>query len=160
MKQIFKAKIVCKSCKGTGIYTGFAERNGFGVVCYECKSTGKIDYEFEYEEFVKREEREDIEQVLQCNPGIGVGVNEQKGLTLQSFGGMSYKDWKAGKEFKRGTEMREFTCPAWFYQTANCDLKPTWNECMACGSFSSCKHFRNKAECWNRFDKEQAEAGK
>jgi hypothetical protein len=50
--------------------------------------------------------------------------------------------------------MRKYTCPAWWYQSADYKKKPNWKECLACGSFSSCKHFSIKQNCWDRFDKE------
>jgi len=92
--------------------------------------------------------------VLKANPGIGVGVLAERGLTLESFGGMPYKDWLNGKPFPAGSEMRDYTCPAWFYQSADYDRKPGWDWCTISGTFSGCSHFSTKEKCWERFDKE------
>jgi hypothetical protein len=69
---------------------------------------------------------------------------------------MPYKDWLAGKKWKPGMEDRQHTCPAWFYQSFDYNLKPDWKECCGCGSFSGCDSFPIKSECWKRWDKEFA----
>lgn len=56
---------------------------------------------------------------------------------------------------QQGEKMRKFTCPAWWYQSVDYEKKPDWEECIGMGSFSNCKHFKNKDFCWERFDKEQ-----
>jgi len=137
----------CKDCKGTGLYAGMGERDGYAVQCYKCSGTGKYHFVHEYEEFTDRKTRNDVTKVIECNPGIMAGGN-------LNFGGMSYQEWLSGKKFKTGMEMREYTCPAWWYQTANYEKKPNWEECWGCGLFSSCKHFKNKQTCWERWDKE------
>lgn len=150
--EIFKVSEVCKSCKGTGIFKGMGERDGFGVVCHTCKGTGCHEYTHEYEEFASKVNRSDVEQVLQVNPGISVGTGN--GYTLNSFGGMPYKDWVKGEEFPKRSEMRQFSCPAWWYQSADYKKKPSWDWCLGCGTFSSCSHFNTKEKCWDRFDNE------
>jgi hypothetical protein len=87
---------------------------------------------------------------VQVNPGIVLGGPKGK----FDFGGMSYKDWSDGKLFLPKSEMREFTCPAWWYQIADYSKKPRWDGCIHVGSFSGCKHFGQKCECWERWDKE------
>jgi len=160
-KHVIEYNARCDSCKGSGLYCGFAEKKGFTVVCRECKGTGKVHKEITYYDFEKRVERKDVKRVLQHNPGFGIGtgqVNKDSGNPIfvgsESFGGLSYKDWKAGKPFVRGTEMREFVCPAWWYQSADYSKKPKWDECIGCGSFSDCKNFINKEKCWEKFDKQ------
>ena len=145
----------CKSCKGTGLYTGMAERDGAAVVCHTCKGTGKYHFRYEYEDFEGRVDRDDILHVFEVNPGICIGTGS--GHSFGDFGGMSYKDWKAGKPFLDGTENRKYTCPYWWYQSADYKKKPQWSECMdALGrSFSHCPHFGTKNKCWGRFDSEQ-----
>ena len=138
----------CQSCKGTGLYKGMAERDGYAVVCHRCKGTGKVYFSHEYEEFTNRQPSVNIHTVLKTNPGIMVGGADFK------FGGMSYDEWAGGKPFPDGSEMREFTCPAWWYQSADYDKKPEWRGCLVCGSFSSCRHFVKKRKCWERWDKE------
>jgi hypothetical protein len=142
----------CKSCDSTGLYVGLAERDGSAVVCHTCKGSGRQHTKIEYDDFEGRLLRADVHHVVQANPGIVVGTNNGQ-YQYSDFGGMSYRDWSEGKPFPQGSENRRFTCPAWWYQTADYAKKPEWKECDW-GLFSSCKHFGNKAECWKRWDRE------
>lgn len=153
MKRTIEYKCKCKACAGTGIYVGLAERDGSGVVCHRCRGTGYREERIEYEDFDGRVKRGDVLRVFQSNPGIAIGVNKKRDLYLKSFGGMTYKDWAQNKSFPHGSEMRDFTCPAWWYQGVNYEKKPDWNECLGCGAFSSCENYSNKADCWTRWDK-------
>ena len=143
----------CPACNGTGLYVGMAERDGFAVVCHQCGGTGKYTFFHEYENFERREERRGIRRVLETNCGICVGT--RNGYNIESFGGMPYKEWLSGFDFPPKSEMREFTCPVWWYQSANYELKPDWDECVIGRSFSDCPYFKNKEKCWDRFDKEK-----
>ena len=154
MKNEFKADAECMLCSGTGIYVGMGERDGFGVVCRTCKGTGCQKLTMSWKDFDERKVRTDVARVLQANPGIIVGTSSDSGLTIDSFGGIPYEEWLAGKMFERGTEDRAHTCPAWFYQSTDYSKKPDWKECEGGGPFSRCQHFGNKAECWKRFDNE------
>ena len=142
----------CPGCNGTGLYVGMGERDGWAVQCHICKGTGKDRFILNYEEFTGRKEREGVRIVLQANPGICVGGDLK--------GGKPYADWKRGEPFRAGEELRDHTCPAWFYQSADYEKKPDWKECDIFGTFSSCRHFPNKSDCWKRWDKEQDVAGK
>ena len=147
----------CPACNGTGIFVGMAEKDGAGVVCHKCNGTGCFRFVHEYEEFEKREERIGIRRVFETNPGIMIGENEHLGL--KDFGGVSYRDWLDGKPFPDKSEMRKFTCPAWWYQCVHNYLRPHWDECYSAlgGRYSDCKHFADKEKCWERFDKERGE---
>ncbi len=156
MPKRFEVDAECEACKGTGIYVGIAERDGFGVQCHTCKGTGQEHLILEWKDFEGRKDREDVKQVLQVNPGICAGIGKDKQFTLESFGGMPYRDWQEGKPFPKGSEMRAFICPAWWYQSADYKRKPDWEECTGCGSFSGCQHFNKKHLCWARWDRENA----
>ena len=135
----------CTSCKGTGIYVGMGEKGDVGVVCHSCKGTGCTAISVEYTPFRNRKPA-NVKRVHQCNPGIYIDASEK-------YGGMPYEEWARGKPFEVGMENREFTCPAWYYQSCNYDLKPNWEWCEY-GSFSQCSHFDTKQKCWARFDKD------
>jgi len=154
--HIIELDCICTDCNGTGLYRGFAEGKEFGVVCYECKGTGKAHIKFEYDDFKGKVKRTEVKQVIAVNPGIGVAVSN--GYTLDSFGGMRYEDWFKGKPFPPKSEMRQFVCPAWWYQAADYDLKPGWcrEYGFSLGSFSSCPRFPKKELCWERFDSEHS----
>jgi len=140
MKSI---KIECPDCKGTGLYTGMCERNGVAVQCKGCSGLGWTEYA--YTEFIARQDRPDVVWVLDRNPGICVSPE-------LNIGGMSYSDWASGKKFEPGMEMREYTCPYWWYHQKH--------ELSRCGSgsspgraYSACDHFDDKKHCWEEFDK-------
>ena len=146
----------CVLCKGTGLYQGMGEKKEFAVQCCACKGTGKYHFIHEYEKFTGRKNKQGIKRVLQYNPGICIKI--MPGDThLDTFGGMSYKDWKKGKLFTIGMEMRKYTCPAWWYQFT--DLKVSWNKCINLGSFNKCNNFKDKVNCWKRWDKEYTKNG-
>lgn len=148
--------IVCTSCKGTGLYVGFAEHDGAAVVCRGCKGTGCHHYVMNYTLFVCREVRNDVKRVYRINPGIGIGEGKEKQYKLEDFGGMPYEEWACGKLFPKGSENRSFVCPAWWYQSADSKKKPGWGKCLGggFGAFSSCDHYSEKSICWAQWDRE------
>ena len=150
--SIIEFKEKCKNCGGTGLYVGAAERDGSAVICRNCNGTGCNKFRYEYEEFKERIDREDIKRVYEVNPGIVIG--EGKNLKLEDFGGITFDEWKQGKKFIPGTENRKFTCPAWWYQFADYNKVPKWEECLLAGKFSHCEHFWEKERCWERWDME------
>ena len=148
---------VCHSCSGTGLYVGLAERDGAAVVCHKCDGTGCFHFVHEYTPFKERIGRSDVKRVFETNPGICIGTGKDGRFNLSDFGGMPFSEWESGKVFPSRSENRGFTCPAWWYQSADYKKKPGWDECISCGSFSGCKSFPTKAECWKRFDKDNRE---
>lgn len=156
MKHKIEFNEECKACKGTGIYSGIGEYNGCAVVCHDCKGTGCFHFVYEYKDFKERRYNKNIRHIYECNPGIKIG--ESNKFQFSDFGGMSYDDWFIGKKFTIGMENRKFTCPAWWYQSANYELKPNWSDnhrkCIAIGSFTNCEYYNQKDGCWKRFDKE------
>lgn len=135
----------CGECRGTGLYIGFAEGDGTAVVCTRCKGTGKKM--LDYRPFVKRNPPPHrVKRVFQTNIGYGTTPNDPSGMPVE--------DWDAGKPFPKGSEDRQRSCPAWFYQSADYSKKPNWQECAGCGVFLQCRHFPKKDECWKRWDKE------
>lgn len=141
----------CKACGATGLYMGMGERHGAAVVCEHCGGTGKQHHRIEYDDFNGRRPRDNVKRVFRCNPGISIGESDT--VRLEDFGGLDYAAWTAGEPFVAGTEMRRFTCPGWWYQTADFIKKPNWNECRG-ARFSICPSFPNKAACWARWDRE------
>ena len=153
MKKTVEFDEVCKSCGGTGIYSGMGEDKNSGVVCKTCNGTGCYHFKYTYEEF-KRRKKANFEWIYERNPGIKVGKGN--GFIHSDFGGMPFKDWIEGEPFPVKSENRKFTCPAWWYQSCNYELKPQWKECdNSLGrTFSECPYFITKEKCWERWDKE------
>ena len=140
----------CRGCQGTGVYTGMGERYGMAVVCHTCRGTG--EEKIPYVPFTGRQEREDVLRVVSTNPGIALTPDSTQG-------GVSYQQWLSNPDSvrERGREIREHTCPAWWYQGANHDKYPEWEECIKIGAFSSCPSFAQKEKCWEKFDQEDSE---
>lgn len=148
----------CESCKGTGLYLGMAERDGSAVVCHTCKGEGHYEETIRWTEFKRLKGQKGVRRVFAAARGIciGEGTVEGRKLRLEDFGGLDYDLWLALKnktKFPEGTEMRQFTCPAWFWQTVDSDKKPDWKECQHFGSFSKCPHFVIKNSCWEKYDR-------
>jgi len=51
----------CSSCRGTGLYSGFAEAKGTAVICTTCKGTGKQI--IKYIPFTALQRRDDVQTV-------------------------------------------------------------------------------------------------
>lgn len=142
-------KAECDDCSGTGIYSGFAEGKGFAVVCNRCRGTGCRT--ILYKDFTKRKMKNNIHTVVRSGMGIMVAGNHD-------FGGLPYTNWLQLKDpvkFPKGTEMRNYTCPAWFFQEADYKKKPNWKECIDWGNFRDCQYFKKKEDCWKKWDTEQ-----
>jgi len=155
VKKVIEFDEKCPSCDGTGLYVGMGEHSGAAVVCHKCNGTGCHRFVHEFEEFSTLKERPGIKRVYQTNPGIGIG--EGNGHQLEDFGGMPVAEWAEGRPFIPGMEMRRFTCPAWWYQSADYKLKPEWPECSKTlgNPFSRCPNFPMKVQCWERWDTEK-----
>lgn len=154
MKHTVEYDCECTACQATGLYCGMGEKEGAGIVCHTCKGTGQVHKIHKYTDFEGRKKKRGVMRVYQANPGICIGTGN--GHRFSDFGGMPYDLWEKGQNFPEKSEMRQFTCPAWWYQSADYKKKPNWSECNdnIGGAFSGCKHFDNKHECWERFDKE------
>jgi hypothetical protein len=148
VKHTFDWTEACPECKATGVYIGFAEKDGAGCACSACKGTGELKHHVEYEEFEGKRRCEGLKKVYPYNPGVCLRANGQ--------GGMGYDEFFAGMPFPRGSEPRVQSCPAWYYQGADYMLKPDWKEC-GYGSFLACQHFGTKHLCWARWDRENPE---
>ena len=81
-------KVECQSCDATGIYKGFMEREGEGVVCVNCRGSGCIT--FKYKPFAKRKKRKGINRIR-----VGSGLILDKPRTESWF---SYEEFE--KRFK------------------------------------------------------------
>lgn len=142
----------CPPCDGTGLYAGLAEHDGVAVICRNCKGTGCHHFKYSYTPFVSRKVRGDVERVFKQN--IGVVIGSDNGHQLTDFGGLPYSEWRGGKQFTIGTEDREHSCPARWYQADDSCSQPDWDECVDAGeAFKNCKNYWRKSKCWQRFDK-------
>lgn len=157
MANTIKFRQRCKPCHGTGLYRGMGELAGAAVVCHTCKGGGYKDITITYETFEGRiDPPSEVLYVYGTNPGIAVDGNGSVP------GGVPITAWLADPDApaQPGTEMREHTCPAWWYQSIDSDKKPAWDDDdrkCGWGQFSSCAFFTEKAGCWARWDRENAQ---
>lgn len=87
-----KIETECSSCRGTGIYRGFAEPQGVGVVCLDCDGTGCRM--MEYTPFTGLKRRDDVRTVQRSRGSLifaGVGP---------TGGSVSYEEFLNGKRPK------------------------------------------------------------
>jgi hypothetical protein len=154
-KHTWTQEAQCRSCKGTGLYVGLAERDGAAVVCLMCGGTGSRTIVVEWHDFEGRKERDDVERVFEVATGIRIGKGKDGKFSLADFGGMPYEDWAADKPFPEGSEMRQFTCPmGWCQALPGASNTAEWCDRQAGGSmlFSECHRFDRKAGCWENYD--------
>jgi len=82
-------KAQCKACGGTGIYRGFAEPEGVGVICQSCAGTGCV--EIRYEPFTERRRRSGVHTVRRSSGTfIATGVGPTRGS-------VSYEEFLRGR---------------------------------------------------------------
>ena len=90
MKQSVQAE--CSSCGGTGIYCGFAEAKGTGVVCLNCDGTGCCT--IEYTPFSGIKKRSNVNTVYRSRGTfIATGVGS-------TGNGITYAEFLSGKRPK------------------------------------------------------------
>lgn len=86
-------KVECRECGGTGLYRGFAEREGTAVVCLRCNGTGCRKIMFEvgeiiYTPYLGRKKRQDVHFVYESQGTLvfaGVGAKRGTEMTYSEF---------------------------------------------------------------------------
>jgi hypothetical protein len=82
-------KIECRSCRATGLYSGFAEPKGTAVVCLACRGSGAET--LDYTPFTKRKAKSGIKTVSLSRGSLivtGVGA---------VGGSITYAEFQKGK---------------------------------------------------------------
>jgi hypothetical protein len=89
MTKTMKVKAECLACGATGIYCGFAEAKGEGVVCLDCGGTGC--QVISYKPFTKRRRKK----------GVKVVRRSRGSFIVTGIGGtgdaVAYEEFLAGK---------------------------------------------------------------
>ena len=159
MQQTFRAKAECKSCGGTGLYQGMAEKKGSAVICYVCNGTGCEDIEINYIPFKKRKLTNQVKRVFKNSCGYAHGsedVTTREGVRIKfSVGGCTYEDWLKGADPK---PVKDLYCPfLWTGQMLQSkdvgDLyKDRCNKTLCGGRITDCKYYKDKVECWKIYE--------
>lgn len=83
--MIQRVETECSSCQGTGIYRGFAEPQGVGVLCLNCDGSGCRT--MEYTPFTGLKKRNDVRTVQRSRGSLifaGVGPTGSS-ITYEEF---------------------------------------------------------------------------
>jgi len=149
-------QIECKSCKGTGLYVGMAERGWAAVVCSTCKGSGETT--FEYEEFTGRKKMEGVNRVFLG--GFGYVITDIDVVDTPITGellpfskyGCTYEEWLNGAVPEH---IKFLYCPYIAYNNGMGN-EPLGDKCRAgnsaLGRISDCRHYGDKLECWKEFE--------
>lgn len=154
MSNKIQVDVECSSCGGSGLYCGFAEKNGCAVICSTCNGTGceKISYK----PFVKRHIKHTIKRVFKSSYGYCHGPNNvitDEGVLIRfEEGGCTYQEWLNGAEPK---PVKDLYCP-YLWNNRGIGNEPL-NRCKEdntlCGRISNCKYYKDKAKCWELYEK-------
>ena len=153
----------CKSCKGTGLYAGLAEKEGARVICRTCEGIGKIKISFQWNKFKKKKIDKNATRVYTNGMGYVItdkdvtikGENGEDIIFPFSQYGCSYKDWLKGTTPK---PLKFLGCP---YQHTNQRLqtedvndlyKTRCHENIGYGLISNCKLYHCKGTCWDIYE--------
>ncbi len=156
--ETIKRNVECPACGGTGIYSGIAEGEGVGVVCYKCYGTGMFEYEYKYTPFTGRKHKSGIKRVYKSGSRFKLGLGkidfDGAGVIDMDKEGISYDEFLI---HKLPEYIKRLDCPMSANQGAchkvsgfvNCcnELNGGWINLI-----SSCKMQPKKADCWKRFD--------
>lgn len=156
-----KININCPNCNGTGLYIGFAERDGAAVICYKCKGTGKKEYE--YTPFNGRNIKSGVTRVFSKNQGyilkgsgsIDYELDDNTKLHIEfDKVGVSHNEWLHGKQPKL---IRGLGCPLSSDQGACHDIEGFTNECNKLNGdlvyhIPNCTLYNQCDSCWDRFE--------
>lgn len=147
--------IECKSCKGTGLYVGLAERDGTAVVCHTCHGTGET--KTTYRPFVERQPAPKGVQRVHLAMGYVLSTKEPR-----CSGGVPVQEWAPGVPVPPDEPLY---CPYLFTGQEWCAFKETKSYTTSDGEqhtyqtapigagmfISSCPRWPDKAACWERY---------
>ena len=97
-----------------------------------------------------------MERVYKTTPGIRFEPG------YLPSGGVPVEQWRDNPDLvdRPSNEMRQETCPSWWYNTANQRLHPLWTECFRANTFAKCPSFGQKDKCWERWDQQYVPDGR
>jgi hypothetical protein len=142
-------EIECQTCKGSGLYQGLAERGKSAVVCNKCQGSGKD--KFFYNEFTGRKTLSNVERVFAGSFGY-VHTDKNTAGILFEEGGCTYQEWLKGEKPK---PVKDLYCPH-FWDREN--LKGRCDVLLPGDKIPDCPYFKEKAKCWEAWEKKQREA--
>ena len=88
MSERITVNAECNLCRATGVYKGYAEPDGIGVVCKACGGTGRV--ERSYVPFTHRKLRASVHTVANTRPPEFPGM-------MPKTTSVTYSEFLAGK---------------------------------------------------------------
>jgi hypothetical protein len=89
-------KAECGECRGTGLYSGFAEPKGVAVICLRCAGTGCMD--LKYTPFTKRVRRQGIKYVMWSRGAfLATGIGPEGDKSRKHGGQITYEEFEQGR---------------------------------------------------------------
>lgn len=164
-----EAKCTCGACRGTGVYKGFRERDGLGVICSACNGKGYNTLALNEKMRLVQDEENGI--VYQVKGGIINGrvelfteLKKREDIKYVMYGtarffsseylfdqGANSIEVITYSEFLKGKlplPMMKYTCPMELTQKYGSDGEFDCN--FYSGFFSDCKKY-GTLECWKKF---------
>lgn len=156
-EYIIIGDVECPACHGTGLYQGFAERDGAFVVCYHCQGKGYFESKKIFQKSFTRKKQNKCKRVY--SKGCEYVITDEDLLTMPfSKYGCSYEDWLKGS---KPIPLKFLVCP--YLETSqglqtkdkNNLYKTRCSEGVSFGlSIYKCKFFHEKDKCWEIYEKE------
>jgi hypothetical protein len=152
-------KIECRSCGGTGIYKGMAERGSAGVICKTCSGTGCEELNISYTPFTHRVITDKVKRVYLSNYGYCISdtyrgnfERNSKEIIDMSKEGISYEDFLKGVNPKH---IKKLVCPVRANNFGNINLSKFDKFCVSIpgNRFCECPKADRIEECWELFEK-------
>ena len=159
---LLTGKAECESCKGTGLYQGFAEKDGAFVICCVCKGSGSISIALNFNKFNGKKKEPKCKRVY--TQGFGYLLTDKDFLSEDgkffpfSQYGCFYEEWLQGK---KPIPLKFLGCP---YQETNQKLrikdvnnlyKTRCEKKLGWGYIPNCELYDKKEECWEIFEKSE-----
>ena len=149
-------EIECRQCKGTGLYKGTCEQHGAAVVCCSCKGTGHVTMEYTpWGGELKA--RDDVQRVFESSHGFILSAKDEKNDDGQivhfSQYGCTYREWLSGVKPR---PVEELICPCRYNQSKATNMFGCTHKLQQGFKISSCSEYEHKAECWEKFNAQQA----
>jgi len=151
----------CEQCDGTGLQRGVLNKEGAAFVCPYCGGSGGVVRRII--PFEGRKRLEGVKRVYDNHYGYkisAVDVIDNDGRIIEfSKWGCSYEDWLAGVE---PAPMKGLVCPYLQYNNG-IGNEPLGEKCargVTSYPIHNCKHYADKAKCWEEFEQKQKQEQK
>lgn len=159
---MFKIKVNCPTCNGTGIYKDVCAKGKSAFLCMDCKGKGykkvalKDKFANKYIMFTGIKKVEGINRVFQNRFAFHHNDINTNGIKFEE-GGVTYEKWLKGEKPK---PVKDLYCPLfWINEFENneelikefkkklCDIN-----LEVCDSITNCKFNCNKNICWEYYE--------